>query len=292
MENRLLDRFLLIVLIVMALFVSYDIYRRINRHFTNNTVTVRGNDNPVQVVTHNNTNERVQNRTVPPPNTDFKDVHRDDVAKYHNYINNVIMSNWTNPADNEDLHAEVWVIIDRNGKITSYELHKSSDNIPYDRQAVDTILKTSPFQPFYGNMQGDERLFRFYFNGSRAGTLGYTYRNTKLTPLEMSINQSDMQTKTPRVEDVKRARIKHGLGYFDCATQIYDKWRPNITKESNVYIDFRVNADGSTTINTIDNNQDREALENGLNAINSAKCNPLKNENYIDVHMEFITEQY
>ena len=279
------NRFLIIVLIILSIIVLWDIGRRIYTYFLNHTVLINGSNRGLNVYSHNH-----PQRNINQPNNgeiDFFD-NSEDSKIYHNYLYRIMMNNWKNPLDDEDVHAEIQAIINRQGKITSYQLTKSSNSPVYDRAAINALLNTSPFQPFLDNMLGNERLFTFYFNGSRAGANGFTYRNNRRAPLEISINQSSMTTNHPRIQDIKKAYLRCNTGYSYC--NVWDKWRPSLTEPSTLSINFTINKDLSTTIKNVEKIDDNYATERAVEAVKSVKCENYPDQYPLDITYTFVVE--
>ena len=284
------NRFLIIILIILGIIVFWDISRRVQTYLSNNAILIRGTQTGIRIFTHGVPNNRnIEN--IPRQNYDNMDFNdnSEDSKIYHNYMYRIMMHNWKNPLDDEDLHAEIQAIINRQGKITSYQLTKSSNSPVYDRAAINTLLKTSPFQPFLDNMLGNERLFTFYFNGSRAGANGFTYRNNQRAPLEISINQSSMTTNHPRIRNIKKARIECNNSY--CYCNVWDKWRPSLTEPSTLSIDFTINKDRTTSIKKVEKINDTYATERAVEAVKSVKCENYPDKYPLDITYTFVVEQ-
>lgn len=262
------DRFLIILLIILSIIVFVDIGRRINTYFQNNIITIRGTNKGLNVGVHENF-ETGNNST------------------YNRYLYRIMMQNWKNPLDDEDVHAEIQAIINRNGKLTSYQLTKSSNNLEYDRAAINTLLNTSPFQPFLEGMGNNERLFTFYFNGSRAGANGFD-RGQRITPLEIKVDQSSKRTTHPRIQDIKSARIDCNGSY--CYCNVWDKWRPSLTETSKISIDFTINKDRSVTIKNVEKINDALATEKAVEAVKSVKCENYPEQYPRDMKYTFFVE--
>ena len=282
------NRFLTIVLIVLSIFVIFDIGRRVHTYFLSHSVTISGSDRGMNIYSHGHPQRNTGNMNRQNYNEiDFND-NSDDSRIYNNYMYRIMMNNWKNPIDDEDVHAEIKAIINRSGKLTSYQLTKSSNYPEYDKAAINALLHTSPFQPFLENMLGNERLFTFYFNGSRAGANGYTYRNGKRAPLEISINQSSKRTTHPPIQDIKSARIDCNGSY--CFCNVWDKWRPSLTETSKISIDVTINKDLSTTIKNVEKINDMYATERALEAIKSVKCENYPEQYPRDMRYTFFVE--
>lgn len=266
-------RFLIFVLIVLSIFVFFDIGRRVHTYFLNHSVTISGSNRGINIYSYVNPWRNTGNINRQNDNEiDFND-NSDDSRIYNNYMYRIMMHNWKNPIDDENVHAEIRAIINRNGKLKSYQLTKSSNYPEYDKAAINALLDTSPFQPFLENMRGNERLFTFYFNGSRAGANGFTYRTGTRAPLEISINQAFKRTTHPHIQDIKYARIDCNGSY--CYCNVWDKWRPSLTDASKISIDVTINKDLSTTIKNVEKINDTYATERAVEAVKSVKC-----ENY------------
>lgn len=279
------NRFLIIILIILSIIVFWDISRRIHTYFLNHSVMINGSNRGLNVYSFGH-----PQRNINQPNyneIDFND-NSEDSNIYNKYLYRIMMHNWKNPLDDEDVHAEIKAIINRQGKITSYQLTKSSNSPVYDRAAINSLLKTSPFQPFLDNMLGNERLFTFYFNGSRAGANGFTYRNSQITPLEISINQSAVKTKHPRIQDIKNARIGCSTGY--CYCNVWEKWKPSLTEPSTLSIDLTINKDHSITIKNVEKINDDFATERAVEAVKSAKCENYPDKYPLDITYTFVVE--
>lgn len=83
------------------------------------------------------------------PGDSLEGLNRIQYNNYKKVLQDAIKSNWDLPPwlQDGDLSAEALIKIDENGNVTEKELIKSSGNTIYDKYVIETINKSSPFQP-------------------------------------------------------------------------------------------------------------------------------------------------
>ena len=263
-----MKKFLSVFLIILSLFILYDIFHRItsfSKHY--NIRWTMHNDKTVQTKFHKRTPQSLQ----------FVQY------QYYYYLLRVVQNKWINPLQDENIQACIQIAINKNGQVTSYELTESSGNKLYDDKAIETLLSITPFQPIPEILQKQELFLNFYFKGS-----GNIVTNSPHKQLKNNINQTGIKTSTPKIDEIKKARIDFSDDTLTCQEEIYNKWRPELTKISNVTLYINLEEDGSMNITKTSPKKHSDAEAIAINAINNTKCSSLNKKTKIK--MNFIVE--
>ena len=268
MKKILFKKILSILVLLLCLFIFYDIFHRItsfSKHY--NIQWTMPNDKTVQTKFHKRTPQSLQ----------FVQY------QYYYYLLRVVQNKWINPLQDENIQACIQIAINKNGQATSYELIESSGNKLYDDKAVETLLSTTPFQPIPEILQKQELFLNFCFKGS-----GNIVTNSPHKQLKNNVNQTGIKTSTPKIDEIKKARIDFSDDSLTCQEEIYNKWRPALTENSNITININLDNDGRMHITNISPKTQTEAATAAANAINNIKCSSHKNAK--TVKMNFVVE--
>ena len=271
MKNKSLNKILSIFIIILSLFIFYDIFNRINtfsKHY-NVKWSISSSDRQVQTKLHRRTSQNEQFIRY----------------QYYYYIIRVIQNKWINPIKDENLQANIQIALNKSGQVTSYELTQSSGNKLYDNKVIETVLSTTPFQPIPQILKKQELFLNIYFKGS-----GIVVTNSPNTQLNNQINQIGIKTSTPEISQIKKARIELSDETIPCKEELYNKWRPELTKTSNVTINVNVEKNGNMTITKIFPHKQSEATKIAINTINNTLCPLSNNLGKTKIKINFIVE--
>ena len=158
-----------------------------------------------------------------------------------------------------------------------------SGNNLFDNKAVETLLSITPFQPIPKIVSRNEMFLNFYFKGS-----GIIVTNSPHKQLKNNINQAGKKVSTPKISQIKRARIncKEAL---PCTEEIYSNWRPELTKTSKVIIDARLEKDGHISIIKVYPQRQSKSVTAATDAVNNTTC---QTQSEKDVKIYFIVENF
>ncbi len=87
--------------------------------------------------------------------------------EFQTYMKNTqvkIKSNWQPPADEKSGQVIMSYKINRNGELESFKILKSSGSQKLDESAVNSLKKSSPFEPLPKDFKGDDIDVQFTFD--------------------------------------------------------------------------------------------------------------------------------
>lgn len=168
-------------------------------------------------------------------------------SAYSNYMEYCLRSNWKNPTGNNKYSASFTFNIDRDGRLTAYDVLKSSESDEYDKAAIQCLLDTAPFKPIPKELQMDGLNAQLYFNGLEVQVNVLS----KINPTRMmvyKVNQANKNCNTVEIAQAKRlstqsmynASVPHSMTW-DISKHVQHNWAPPLDENSSVCLTFRIN---------------------------------------------------
>lgn len=221
-------------------------------------------------------------------------------SSYVNYMAYSVRSNWKNPTGNNNYSLGLTFNIDKDGRITAYDILHSSESAAFDKAAIQCLLYTAPFKPIPAELQMDGLNAQIYFNGVEVQVGGIS----KLKPtyrLTYDVDQTNKTCKTIEINQAKRLRTQSMLPtsaptdlHWEMGRQIQHSWNPPLNANSSVCLKFRVLRTGAVQNIQFEIKSYNDAADMAAyNSIKNLKLSqfPLTSKNmYIDVKYWFYVE--
>lgn len=221
-------------------------------------------------------------------------------SSYVNYMAYSVRSNWKNPTGNNNYSLGLTFNIDKDGRITAYDILHSSESVAFDKAAIQCLLYTAPFKPIPAELQMDGLNAQIYFNGVEVQVGGIS----KLKPtyrLTYDVDQTNKTCKTIEINQAKRLRTQSMLPtsaptdlHWELGRQIQHSWNPPLNANSSVCLKFRVLRTGAVQNIQFEKKSYNDTADMAAyNSIKNLKLSqfPLTSKNmYIDVKYWFYVE--
>ena len=221
-------------------------------------------------------------------------------TSYVNYIEYCVRSTWKNPTGNNNYSLGLTFNIDKDGRITAYDVLRSSESAAFDKAAIQCILNTAPFKPIPTELQMDGLNVQIYFNGVEVqigaiSKLNPTYR------LTYDVDQTNKTCKTVEISQAKCLRTMSSYQasappnlHWELGRQVQHNWNPPLNVNSSVCLKFRVLRTGAVqNIQFVTKSYNDAADMAAYNTIKNLKLSPfpLTSKNmYVDVQYRFYVE--
>ena len=195
---------------------------------------------------------------------------------YLNYISYSLRLNWKNPEKSNTYNAIFNINIDKNGRLTSYDVAESSKSENYEKAALQTLLKTGPFKPIPTGAKLNGFNTQVYFNGQ--GVWVSDILVSKHLKNKVSLNNK--VCRTVEVNEAKQIGIQSAYPQFvsnavhsEISKQVQQNWEPPLKTNSAVAVSFKVGADGTMQfVRATDNKtQNAAAADAAIEAIKNVK---------------------
>lgn len=218
-------------------------------------------------------------------------------SAYNDYMEYCVRSNWKNPTQNNEYSAAFTFNIDKDGRLTAYDVLRSSKSSEYDKAAIECLLDSTPFKPIPKELQMNGLNAQIYFNGVEVQVNAFS----KPKPLTYNVDQSDKVCKTIEIEQTKRTRTQSMYPTsapqdlsWKISKQVQQAWNPPLNKNSSVCLSFRVYRNGFVNnIEFVTKSYNQEADMAAYNAIKGLKLPPFSLESkklFVDVKYWFYVE--
>ena len=221
-------------------------------------------------------------------------------SSYLNYMTYCVRSNWKNPTGNNNYSLGLTFNIDKDGRITAYDVLRSSESAAFDKAAIQCLLNTAPFKPIPAELQMDGLNVQIYFNGVEV-QVGATSKLKPTYRLTYDIDQTNKTCKTIEISQAKRLRTMSSYPtsapsnlHWELGRQVQHNWEPPLNVNSSVCLKFRVLRTGAVQNIQFETKSYNDAADMAAyNAIKNLKLSPfpLTSKNmYVDVKYWFYVE--
>ncbi len=194
---------------------------------------------------------------------------------YLNYLEYCLRLNWKNSSDNNN-QAAFSVNIDKNGKITGYDVIKTEGSKEFESAALQTLLKTAPFKPLPQEFKMNGINLQVYFIGKdiQANNI------TSIKHLKNKVSQANKSCRTVEIEEAKQLGIQSEYPQFvsnavhtEISRQIQQNWEPYLKADSAVAVSFKIASNGNMQFIKVDANQTQnaDAADAAVEAVKSIK---------------------
>ena len=247
----------------------------INKNENNQPLTEASSQETVTSVETNNGNN-TDNSLSPNEHSDKK-IHvlaSGEDLKYQGHVLYSIIKNWQNVDKNVNEDFSMIISIDKNGRITSYDILKSSKDKTFQKQAIDTVLISVPFQPFESK-ESEFVSYMLMFRGNSV-RIGHYELSSEL-PYKVNYkkvyNSPYSFEETKLLSTVGSAPVKFADKLQD-NMPILRNWVPPLDSPSEVNVGFDLSPNGEVVnAHVINSKGSEKAAEAALNALKNAKFN-------------------
>ena len=221
-------------------------------------------------------------------------------SAYVDYMEYCVRSNWKNPTGNNNYSFGLTFNIDKDGRITAYDILHSSESSAFDKAAIQCLINSAPFKPIPTELKMDGLNVQIYFNGVdvQVGATSQVSPNYRLT---YDVDQNNTTCKTIEISQAKRLRTMSSYlnsappnMHRELARQIQQNWNPPLNVNSSVCLRFRVLRTGTVQNIQFETKSYNDAADiAAYNAIKNLKLSPfpLTSTNmYVDVKYWFYVE--
>ena len=289
MNNRFLDKFLIVAFLLVGTFAAIDIVRRLVVMFNPNSQqnqqrTISQNmPNAANRRNYNNTNNNnvMQNRAQNSSsanntvcNTDKSLSIREADSLYHRYLEYVLLSNLNNPEQYKNNKAVLQISVDKNGNILAYNISEQNCSNAYLNAILDDLNNSNPLQPFMPVMGNENRSYELRFNGNEV----YAHRANRYNPVTAhNLPRNNSATKSCCINQAKEAHMMHSinsdetLGDTCNSMDIQANWKPVLLQNNSADVTFEINKNGTINITNV-SSTNPQAGQAALNAITNTKC--------------------
>ena len=221
-------------------------------------------------------------------------------SSYVNYMEYCVRSNWKNPTGNNNYSLGLTFNIDKNGRITAYDVLRSSESAAFDKAAIQCLLNTAPFKPIPTELQMDGLNAQIYFNGVEV-QVGATSKLKPTYRLTYDVDQTNKTCKTIEINQAKSLRTQSMYPssapqnlHWELGRQVQHNWNPPLNVNSSVCLKFRVLRTGKVqNIQFVTRSYNDAADMAAYNAIKNLKLSPFplsSKSMYVDVKYWFYVE--
>ena len=194
---------------------------------------------------------------------------------YLNYIEYCLRQNWKNPVSN-NYQAGFKVNIDKNGRMTSYDILNKSKSTEFENAALQTIGKTAPFKPMPVELKMNGCNVDIIFSGQDIQATNITTSKH----LKNKVSQNNKICRTVEIEESKQLAIQSeypqfvsGAVHTEISRQIMQNWKPYLKNNNIVAVSFKISSNGTMQNIKVEVNQTQnaDAADAAINAIKSIK---------------------